>query len=29
MAVFLLQVVHQWPGLPKGVKFDPSKKELI
>jgi hypothetical protein len=25
----LLQVVHQWPGLPKGVKFDPSDQELI
>ncbi|XP_066376611.1 SUPPRESSOR OF GAMMA RESPONSE 1-like [Miscanthus floridulus] len=22
-------VVHQWPGLPKGVKFDPSDQELI
>jgi len=29
MTVFLLQVVHQWPGLPKGVKFDPSDQELI
>ncbi|NP_001348999.2 uncharacterized protein LOC100280252 [Zea mays] len=25
----LYQVVHQWPGLPKGVKFDPSDQELI
>ncbi|KAL6606998.1 hypothetical protein ACP70R_042651 [Stipagrostis hirtigluma subsp. patula] len=22
-------VVHQWPGLPKGVKFDPSDQELL
>ncbi|CAL5037983.1 unnamed protein product [Urochloa decumbens] len=22
-------VVHQWPGLPKGVKFDPSAQELL
>ncbi|XP_062233111.1 SUPPRESSOR OF GAMMA RESPONSE 1-like [Phragmites australis] len=22
-------VVHQWPGLPKGVKFDPSDEELL
>ncbi|XP_044955030.1 SUPPRESSOR OF GAMMA RESPONSE 1-like [Hordeum vulgare subsp. vulgare] len=24
-----LHVVHQWPGLPKGVKFDPSDQELL
>lgn len=29
MTVFLLQVVHQWPDLLKGVKFDPSNQELI
>ncbi|KAF3331499.1 NAC domain-containing protein 8-like protein [Carex littledalei] len=22
-------VVHEWPGLPKGVKFDPSDQELL
>ncbi|KAL2546357.1 NAC domain-containing protein 8 [Forsythia ovata] len=22
-------VVHQWPGLPSGVKFDPSDQEII
>ncbi|CAN6164323.1 unnamed protein product [Urochloa humidicola] len=22
-------VVHQWPGLPQGVKFDPSDQELL
>ncbi|XP_051203797.1 SUPPRESSOR OF GAMMA RESPONSE 1 [Lolium perenne] len=22
-------VVHQWPGLPKGVKFDPTDQELL
>ncbi|KAI5014319.1 hypothetical protein ZWY2020_055709, partial [Hordeum vulgare] len=22
-------VVHQWPGLPKGVKFDPPDQELL
>ena len=29
MVLFSLQVVHQWPGLPKGVKFDPSNQELL
>jgi hypothetical protein len=29
MTVFLLQVVHQWPDLLKGVNFDPSNQELI
>ena len=29
MVLFSLQVVHQWPGLPKGVKFDPSDQELL
>ncbi|XP_044968773.1 SUPPRESSOR OF GAMMA RESPONSE 1-like [Hordeum vulgare subsp. vulgare] len=24
-----MEVVHQWPGLPKGVKFDPSDQELL
>jgi hypothetical protein len=23
------QVVHQWPGLPRGVKFDPTDQELL
>lgn len=25
----LLQVSHEWPGLPAGVKFDPSDAELL
>nr|CAB3470267.1 unnamed protein product [Digitaria exilis] len=29
MVASSLQVVHQWPGLPKGVKFDPSDQELL
>lgn len=27
--IFGLKVVHEWPGLPKGVKFDPSDQELL
>lgn len=23
------QVVQEWPGLPRGVKFDPSDQEII
>lgn len=23
------QVTQEWPGLPKGVKFDPSDQEII
>lgn len=29
MLVIVFQVVHEWPGLPKGVKFDPSDQELL
>ncbi|CAN1244870.1 SUPPRESSOR OF GAMMA RESPONSE 1 [Linum perenne] len=24
-----MQVVHEWPGLPRGVKFDPTDQEII
>lgn len=24
-----MQVVQEWPGLPRGVKFDPSDQEII
>ncbi|CAN1314396.1 SUPPRESSOR OF GAMMA RESPONSE 1 [Linum perenne] len=24
-----MQVVHAWPGLPRGVKFDPTDQEII
>lgn len=28
--IFLtLQVSHAWPGLPRGVKFDPTDQEII
>ena len=27
--VFLLQALQDWPGLPYGVKFDPTDQELI
>ena len=23
------QVSHEWPGLPRGVKFDPSDQEIM
>lgn len=26
---FVLQVSHEWPGLPAGVKFDPSDVQLL
>ena len=26
---FSFQVTHAWPGLPRGVKFDPSDPEII
>lgn len=26
---FFCKVVKEWPGLPKGVKFDPSDQEVI
>lgn len=26
---FLRQVSHAWPGLPAGVKFDPSDVEIV
>lgn len=25
----LLQASQKWPGLPKGVKFDPSDQEIV
>lgn len=25
----LLQVAQEWPGLPRGVKFDPSDSEIM
>lgn len=24
-----MQVVQEWPGLPRGVKFDPTDQEII
>ncbi|GJN00077.1 hypothetical protein PR202_ga17232 [Eleusine coracana subsp. coracana] len=29
ISFFFLQVVQPWPGLPSGVKFDPSDQELL
>lgn len=29
LIVHSVQVVQEWPGLPGGVKFDPSDQELI
>lgn len=26
---FCCKVAQEWPGLPKGVKFDPSDQEII
>lgn len=29
MDIFVVQVSQEWPGLPAGIKFDPSDVELL